>query len=356
MPHLASADAPVDRYSDERQLLDSTRLTRIYGQRWLRVSGPSEQHKKLLKSLHLNAFGTYSVVPTDTAKLGIVFMKHMVKCGKTASIFASVFLLMAVASCGSPATSQAPNADPSEDAGSWGSASPTTASAPSVSSTAPAPEPSVGRGTIAGSISLKDIDGYTATAKYQILFGAGNFSADPTNSKPGQTQIVQRPGVATMTVTNTTPSRVFPHAVHLAPMALYPVGSQVCLALAPEDQVSKFSDKYCYLYIGEPQANMNGIAPKEIPAGETVKLATSQLDFLGENPLQIATINEDLKAEFLASLGNPAKVVVGVNMYHVVADGVNLCGWGTVAADGTPYGTIHAPAPSQPLCADINGE
>jgi hypothetical protein len=187
--------------------------------------------------------------------------------------------------------------------------------APAASSGAPSPSPSpAGAVDLNGTLSLRDPDGYTYTLSYRVT--ADGFRADPTNAKPGSTDLLLD-STTSATASNTTPQRQAPgDDLGFGAWGLYPIGGAVCTAA----QTPK-SDFYVG---GHSRVGTGGGAPRwcavaltpnlhnyagPLAAGASVELENGGDLMVGEHAQIIPEVPEDTAPALIDALDHPVGFV-----------------------------------------------
>ncbi|MGW1996450.1 hypothetical protein [Embleya sp. NPDC001921] len=162
-----------------------------------------------------------------------------------------------------------------------------------------------------GSLNITDADGYTYVLSYAAK-SDGGFRADPTNAKPGRTDLVVAAS-AKATVTNTTPGRSAPGKnIRFDVWGLYPQASPVCKTEQTPSHdmrggqrtfVGPAGDpRYCAVLLSPSLSNMD----TTIPAGNRRDLVeTGALGFKQTIP----GVPESEAPAIIAALDRPASFV-----------------------------------------------
>lgn len=237
-----------------------------------------------------------SAVPREFLGDGLKKGITTLACG-----FAAVALLLT--GCGPAAVTS--NAAPM----ATHTATPSPKSTPSaIPSTAVSPMPvsSARSGKISGTFNVTTSDGYTSTIAYS--YTGSIWTADPSVSKPGKTQVTGKPQ-ASGSITNTTPQRQNPTTYIMNIVGLYGLDSPVCkIAMGVLIQKVMMAEggktKYC-------SANLTFLLP---PVGST--LAPNQTIPMTSPPEGVVSseLDESIAPQVIDALENPTKVVVAITV------------------------------------------
>ncbi|GAB3776277.1 hypothetical protein FB382_000064 [Nocardioides ginsengisegetis] len=166
---------------------------------------------------------------------------------------------------------------------------------------------------IAGHLPLIDTEGYTLDASYD--FTASDFAADPVNSPPGYTELVQ-PVQGSLTVTNTTPGRSVEVGMSLVvqPLAAYARKSQVCRSLGEiEPKGFVLAGDYCLVSIGVPISwGYALVEDQTLDPDAVVTLTSDDLSAMADDPGQtrLAGVSEGDADALAGELAKPAGIVL----------------------------------------------
>lgn len=159
---------------------------------------------------------------------------------------------------------------------------------------------------IEGALSLSDAEGYTLDAEYS--FTATEFTADPIDSPPGFTELVQTTN-GTVSITNTTPERNLDmglNGVLAKPVALYEEQGPVCQMLSEIQGGGYVSGGgFCFLLLGEA-VNWQYAEEPVLEVGESQTRTTDDPPVDGVSETRIADVPEEQAEALAAALDEPA--------------------------------------------------